>query len=130
MRLHLSRSACFAAGLLVSAAVFASARQLASQPAASGRVDQITNDQVHVWRTTVLPHQPLALHRHDHARVIVALTDGTMNFVDQAGHIEVAEWKHGQSYYYPAMPPGTLHADVNAGDAPLQVIVIELEHEK
>jgi hypothetical protein len=96
----------------------------------SERVDQFKNDAVKVWRTTVLPHQPLALHHHDHPRVIVALTDGTMDFVDSSGTHDVHIWQKDHAYWLPAMPAGALHADVNTGGAPLRVMVIEMEKER
>ena len=49
----------------------------------SRREPQLENDQVTVWKSTVMPKQPLALHRHDHGRVLVALTDGQLQVVDR-----------------------------------------------
>jgi hypothetical protein len=31
---------------------------------------------VKVWKSVVLPNQPLTMHRHDHPRVIIALKGG------------------------------------------------------
>ncbi len=36
-------------------------------------------------------------------------------------------WQAGQSYWLPANPPGTLHSDVNTGDKPIEVVVVELK---
>ena len=96
----------------------------------SQRIDQFENEAVKVWQTTVLPHQPLALHHHDHPRVIVALTDGTMDLVDSSGIHDVHVWHKDHAYWLPAMPAGALHADVNAGSAPLEVMVVELKKER
>jgi len=93
------------------------------------REDQFQNDDVKVWRTTVLPHQPLAMHHHGHPRVLVALTDGTMDIVESTGTHDVHEWKQNHAYWLPAMPPGAMHSDVNVGTAPLEVLVVELEKE-
>ena len=109
-----------------------SASALVSQagPAASQRIPQFENDTVKVWKTVVLPHQPLAMHHHDHPRVIVALTGGTMNLVTPDGAVEPHPWQSGHAYWLPAMAPGALHADVNAGEKPLEVMVVELEKER
>ena len=93
------------------------------------REDQFQNDDVKVWRTTVLPNQPLAMHHHDHPRVLVALTDGTMDIVDSNGTHDVHVWKQNHAYWLPAMPPGALHSDVNVGTSPLEVLVVELQKE-
>jgi hypothetical protein len=69
------------------------------------------------------------MHRHDHPRVIVALTDGTIDIVDANGTHDVHIWKQAHAYWLPAMPPGAMHSDVNTGNAPLQVMVVELQKE-
>jgi len=114
-----------AVGLSLFAAV--RAQTAATQ---SNRQDQFQNDAVRVWKTTVLPHQPLAMHHHDHPRVIVALSDGTMDLVDSTGSHDVHIWQKDHAYWLPAMPAGTMHADVTTGDKPLEVMVVELERER
>jgi beta-alanine degradation protein BauB len=54
---------------------------LHSQPGAlqTQRFPEFQNDDVKVWKSVVLPNSPLAMHRHDHPRIIIALTGGTMN---------------------------------------------------
>jgi len=94
------------------------------------RIPQFENEDVKVWKSIVLPNQPLAMHHHDHPRVIIALTGGTMNIVDPTGHIEPHVWETGKAYWLPAMAPNALHSDVNAGDKPMEVMVVELEKEK
>ena len=93
------------------------------------RIPQFQNEDVKVWKSVVLPNQPLAMHRHDHPRVIIALSGGTMNIVPQDGPTEPHVWETGRAYWLPANPPGTMHADVNAGTKPIEVMVVELEHE-
>jgi beta-alanine degradation protein BauB len=94
------------------------------------RVAQFENEEVKVWKTVVMPNAPLAMHRHDHPRVIIALTGGTMKIVEENGATETHAWHTGKAYWLPANPPNSLHADVNAGDAPIVVMVVELKHEK
>jgi quercetin dioxygenase-like cupin family protein len=106
--------------LAATAVVFA-------QPGTTQRVPQFENDQVKVWRSTVMPNAPLPLHRHEHPRVIIALTGGTMNIVIQGGATETHQWETGKAYWLPANPPGEMHTDVNAGDKPIEVMVVELK---
>jgi beta-alanine degradation protein BauB len=91
---------------------------------------QFENDDVKVWKTEVLPNAPLALHPDEHPRVIIALRGGTMNLVEQNGPTEREVWETGKAYWLPANPPGTLHQDVNVGDKPIEVMVVELEKEQ
>jgi hypothetical protein len=102
-------------------------QQKASQ---TQRYPQFENEDVKVWKSVVMPNAPLTLHRHDHPRVIIALTGGTMNIVEQSGGTEKHVWESGKAYWLPANPPNTMHADVNAGDRPIEVMVVELVHEK
>jgi beta-alanine degradation protein BauB len=94
------------------------------------RTQLVQNDEVKVWRSLVLPNSPLAMHRHDHGRVIIPLQGGTMNIVDQSGAKEAHVWEAGKAYWLPANPPDTMHADVNAGDKPIEVVVVELQKDK
>lgn len=94
------------------------------------RVPQLENEDVKVWRSVILPKQPLTMHRHDHPRVIVALKGGTVEIVDEGGAREQHVWETGKAYWLPANPPNSRHADVNTGDQPVEVMVVELEKEK
>jgi len=104
--------------------------QVQSKGPVSERFPQFENDMAKVWKTRIEPHQPLAMHHHDHPRVIIALTGGTVNIVTPDGHIEPHVWETGKAYWLPANPPNTLHSDVNAGEKPIEVMVVELQKEK
>jgi hypothetical protein len=56
---------------------------LAQQQAVSRREPQFENDQMKVWKSIIMPNQPFTLHRHDHGRALIALTDGVLNLVDK-----------------------------------------------
>lgn len=73
-----------------------------------------------------MPNSPLTMHRHDHLRP----SSGTMKIVEQGGASEERVWETGKAYWLPAKPPNTMHADVNVGDKPIEVMVVELEKEK
>lgn len=83
-----------------------------------------------MWKSVILPNAPLNMHRHEHPQVIVALSGGTMNIVEENGPTEQHVWETGKAYWLPANPAGTVHADVNASHKPIEVMVVELEHEK
>ena len=95
----------------------------------SSRVAQFDNPAVKVWKSTVLPNSPLPMHRHEHPRVIIALTGGTMRIAEDNGSSEVHQWETGKAYWLPANRPGALHTDANSGDKPIEVMVVELLNE-
>src|SRR4026209_2682509 len=120
-----SGSPAAAAVLLAICAVISSPQQNQTR-----RVPQFDNDEVKVWKSIVLPNQPLSMHRHDHPRVIIALAGGQMKIVEQTDASETHNWDTGQAYWRPANPPGKFHADVNISDKPIEVIVVELHKAK
>jgi beta-alanine degradation protein BauB len=94
------------------------------------RYPQFENTEVKVWKSVVMPNTPLALHRHEHGRVIIALAGGTMKIVESGGRQETHEWETGKAYWLPRNAPGEMHSDVNAGDKPIEVMVVELKNDK
>ena len=113
---------CFAAG--------AGAMWAQQQGAASHREPQFENEHVQVWKSVVLPKQPLTFHRHDHGRALVALTDGQLKVVDKEGKtLDTYDLKAGKAMWLGVDPPGQMHADVNAGTKPIEVIVVQLKND-
>ena len=108
----------------------ASAVWSSDQASSTQRVPQFENSHVKVWRSTIVPNTPLPLHRHDHGRVIIALQGGTMKIEDQSGTSETHVWETGKAYWLPANPPRAMHRDVNVGDHPIEVMVVEVEDDK
>ena len=102
---------------------------LAAQQAAgvSRREPQFENPTAKAWKSIIMPKQPLSYHRHDHARAIIALTDGTLDLVEPSGATKQNVWQAGRAYWYGPDAPGTAHADVNNTDRPIEVIVVELQ---
>ena len=113
---------------LASATVLLLAATPPNPTVASQRIPEFENSEVRVWKSIINPEAPLTMHRHDHPRVLVALTGGDMKLVPQSGPSEMNHWKPGHAYWLPAMPPGQLHEDVNAGSKPIEVIVVELKN--
>jgi hypothetical protein len=103
------------------------ARQQTQQ---SRREPQFENDQLRVWKSIVMPNQPLALHRHEHGRALVALNDGVLDVVDKNGKkLDTYKLVRGKALWLGADPPGQMHADVNPGKAPVEVIVVQLQQD-
>jgi hypothetical protein len=78
-----------------------------------------------------MPKQPLTLHRHVHGRALVALNDGQLDVVDKDGKVlNTYHLKAGTAMWLGVDPPGQLHADVNPGSKPVEVIVVQLKHDR
>jgi len=100
------------------------------QQPGSRREPQFENAQVSVWKSIVMPKQPLTLHRHEHGRVLVALTDGQLKVVDGAGKtLDTYNLTAGKALWLGVDPPGQMHADVNPGTKPVEVIVVQLKND-
>lgn len=108
-------------------AMFATGVVIGAQQA-SRREPQFENARVKSWKSVIAPNQPLSLHRHDHSRAIIALTDGTLDLVDGQGKtMKQMVWEKGKAYWYGPDEPGTQHADLNRTDKMIEVIVVELQ---
>jgi len=93
----------------------------------SHREPQFENGQLEAHYTLIMPHEPLTLHRHDHGRAIVALTDGVLKVEDKNGKVmQTYNWKKNHAYWLDKDPPGQMHADVNDTGKPIEVMVVEL----
>lgn len=118
-----------AAGVLTT--VFAAGVAMGEQNAQSRREPQFENSEVQVWKSIVMPNQPLALHRHDHGRALISLNGGTLNVVDGNGKVmDVYKLEAGKAMWLDADKAGTQHADVNPGKTPVEVIVVQLKNDK
>lgn len=119
--------------LIASALSFAAGAGVmrAQQQTATRREPQFENDELKVWKSIIMPNQPLTQHRHDHGRALVALTDGTLDVVNPAGKtVNTYHWKKGRAYWLGADPKGETHADVNNTKQPIEVIVVELKKDQ
>jgi hypothetical protein len=95
------------------------------------REPQFENDHLRVWKSIILPKQPLALHRHEHGRALIALVGGQVDVVDQDGKVVNSyQWDSGKAYWLGVDPPGQMHADVNNSSQPIEVIVVELKNDR
>lgn len=90
------------------------------------REPQFENEHVRAWKSIIMPNQPLALHRHEFGRTIVALKGGTLDVVNEQGETtKQMVWETGKAYWLDADPAGELHGDMNRGTEPIEVIVVE-----
>lgn len=95
------------------------------------REPQFENEHMRVWKSIILPKQPLSLHRHEHGRAVIALVGGQLMVVDKDGKaLDTYNWESGKAYWLDADPPGQMHADVNDTDRPIEVIVVELKKDR
>jgi hypothetical protein len=95
------------------------------------REPQFENEHMRVWKSIILPNQPLALHRHEYGRAIIALVGGQLSVVDDNGkELDTYDWETGKAYWLGPDPPGEMHADVNRSGHPIEVIVVELQKDR
>jgi hypothetical protein len=113
-------------GLAGCAIVLSAAASSSSETPATRRVPQFENESVRVWKSLIVPGQPLTLHRHEHGRVIVALRGGTLRIVKESGESRAVTWETGSAYWLDADPPGERHGDTNEGPDPIEVMVVEM----
>jgi len=126
----MNRTVALNVAAIIAILLVASAVSSSDQPSSTQRIPQFENAHVKVWKSIIVPNAPLALHRHDHGRVIIALQGGTMKIEEQSGTSETHIWETGKAYWLPANPPRTMHTDVNVGDHPIEVMVVEVEDDK
>lgn len=118
-------------GAVALVLVFAAGVAVGQQANTSRREPQFENSEVRVWKSIIMPNQPLALHRHDHGRTIVTLKGGTLDVVDAKGAtVEKMTWETGKAYWLDADKAGTQHGDLNKGKESMEVIVVELKNDK
>lgn len=98
-----------------------------TQSQSTTRFLQFENQHVKVWKTLIMPNQPLSMHRHDSSRVIVPLKGGTLQVIEQNGDEHDLEFKEGSALWLEKDPLNTLHADINRNDFPVEVMVIEVK---
>lgn len=94
----------------------------------TNRITQFSNDQVKVWKTIIYPSSKhgLRMHRHDHNRVVVALSSGVLKITNDKGKVHYLRLEKDKAYYLSKDVPNELHADENITHKPIKVMVVEL----
>ena len=119
------KTSVLSAVLTGGAALGAMAQAQATQ---TRREPQFDNENVRVWKSIIMPNQPLSLHRHDFGRTIVVLKGGALDIVDSTGKTtKTLQWETGKAYWLDKDPAGEQHGDLNRGTAPMEVIVVEMK---
>lgn len=98
-----------------------------TQNLSTHRVFQFENEYVRVWKTVIMPHQPLKMHRHDCARVIVSLKGGSLTKLEDTGETSELIFETGKAYWLNEDLPNTFHGDINESNEPIEVMVIEIK---
>ena len=114
----------FLCSCIFGASIFA---EEVSESRGTYRELQFENESVKVWKTVIMPHQPLKLHRHDCSRVVVGLKGGSLTKIEETGETSQLNFETGKAYWLTEDLPGTLHGDINESDEPIEVMVIELK---
>src|SRR5438093_723600 len=83
---------------------------------------EVENDKVRVLRIRYGPHEKSVMHGHP-AGVGICLTDHFGRFTFPNGKTEERRLKAGQVFWL----PGEEHLPENLGDAPLELILVELK---
>lgn len=128
--MSISRSKITVLALMSLTALVSVAATLAVQESEqrTRREPQFENEHVTVWKSIILPNQPLRLHRHENGRALIALKGGSLDVVNEDGDVvDTYVWEDGKAYWLDADPPGKLHGDVNRGPDTVEVIVVELK---
>lgn len=121
----MKRIKAFVAGLILTSRILIASESVESKQ--TYRELQFENDFVKVWKTVIIPHQPLRLHRHDCSRVVVGLKGGVLTKIEETGERSPLIFETGKAYWLTEDAPGTLHGDANESDEPIEVMVIEFK---
>lgn len=82
----------------------------------------LENDDVRVIRISYGPGETSVMHEHPKS-VVVALSDGSVSFALPDGTTQAISWSAGEVMSIPA----GAHQPTNTGEAPMEVIQIELK---
>jgi quercetin dioxygenase-like cupin family protein len=88
---------------------------------------QLENESVKIARVKVEPHEEIGLHRDAYPQVVVALKGGVMLRLESDGSIKEVSFPTGTAVFREMDPPDELHKSVNPGDAPIELIIIQLK---
>jgi len=95
----------------------------ADEPAADPRV-VLENDRVRALRRILAPGESTVMHVHASRAVGVPVTPGRLEISDSRGATKVIEAKAGGVQW---IEPGTTHQLKNVGEAPIEIVDVELK---
>lgn len=88
---------------------------------------QFENDQVHVSRLRVMPHEEIGSHRDELPKVVVALKGGIITRLESNGTTTEVNFPTGIAVFREADPPNDFHKAVNKSSEPIELITIQLK---
>lgn len=97
-----------------------------AMPCETKRQVYIENAETKVWQTTICPNQKLPFHVHEHARVVIPEENGTLKIIYQSGKTKFLHLKKQVPMLLDKAQGSHLHQDVNIGQHPIHVTVVEL----
>lgn len=106
--------------------VFSSSVYAKDASCATQRKVFIDQDDVKVWRTTICPNERLAFHTHDHARIAISNVSGILEVISQDGGVKRIEFTKGVPVYLSLEQGQSPHQDVNVGQYPMDITIVEL----
>jgi hypothetical protein len=122
-----TRAMTTAAAALILAGMTTLTAVQQTQTTQTRREPQFENENVRVWKSIIMPNQPLSLHRHEFGRTIVVLKGGSLDIVDASSKtMKTLVWETGKAYWLDKDPAGQQHGDLNHGTQPIEVIVVEM----
>ena len=79
-----------------------------------------------------MPKQPLTLHWHEHGRAPWRWPTAELRVVDKRRQAGSTSYKltAGKAMWLGVDPPGRMHADIDPGTKPVEVIVVELKKDR
>jgi len=115
--------------IILTVLLFFMASLSKADPSTTRRIAQFSNDKVSVWETVIYPNanQLLKMHRHEHDRVVVALSGGLLKITNDKGKVHYLKFEKDKAYYLTKDSPDELHNDQNMSSHPIKVLVIELK---
>jgi len=86
----------------------------------------VENAQTKVWKTTICPHHKLPFHNHQYARIVIPEENGILQVIYRSGKKQILKLQKQTPIYLSAAEGKESHQDLNLGNKPVQVTVIEL----
>jgi len=84
------------------------------------------NKDTKVWQSTICPHEKLAFHVHQFARILIPAESGQIKVVYESGEEKMITLVKNHPIYLDKAQGKDRHQDINPGNTPLHVTLIEL----
>ena len=98
-----------------------------AQACLTQRVQHFENKNVKVWTSHICPKEELPFHTHQNPRVLISTEDGELDVTYKDGKKSKIILKKNIPLYVDAKQGFALHKDLNNGNHPINVTVIELK---